>query len=329
MRIIDLTRLLKGALLNRPTVSEIYGFAFEAKRIKQGFAFIADEADDTELTLAIKNGAYAIISSKEIQILDSEVAYIKVDDLRSSLLRLMRYEASQKGIRFFYVNPVQMAILSRLSLAKNANIMSENISELFDKILRANSGEYFFSSNTRALERIAPFYDQVFSDTKVSPINPSSIFFSNVICDDIFYQNLGVPRVFLPTFCGLLKFLRQNDITFRVNDTKNLGHFEPIFIDKNFKPTNFGSTFRAIISESDEELFKVELAFLQKHFDKNEIRFCIPKSADFKITDAIYIDDLTQIKELRNFRYALVFGTNSEILNALQESEAQISLFDF
>ncbi|WP_169763501.1 ferrochelatase [Campylobacter mucosalis] len=328
MLIIDLVRLLKGELANRPAISQIYGFSFEAKRIKQGFAFIATQADEDEIATAIKNGAYAIVYDEQVSIIDTEIAYIKVENLRSSLFRLMRYLASQKNIRFFYVNPMQMAMLERLNLGKNATLMSENIDELFDKILRANSNECFFGSHTRTLERISPFYDQVFSDTKITPINPSSIFFSSFICDEIFYQNLNIPRVFLPAFCGLLKFLNKNEISFRVNETKNLGHFEPIFIDKNFRPTNFGSSFRAIITESDEELFYVESAFLQKNFSADEIIFCLPKDTNIKLENAFYFESLNELKELKNFRYALVLTHKSELLSILNEGEKDLGLFD-
>lgn len=329
MLIQDLTRLLRGEALNRPIVSQIYGFAFEPKHVKQGSAYIAESLNHDELAQAIKNGAYAIISNDKVDIIDPEIAYIKVDDLRTSLFRLMRYEASIKNLKFFYVNPIQMAILSRLNLSKNAILINQSISELFDKIMRSNTSEYFFSSCSKTLERVSPFYDQVFCDTKAKPINPSSIFFSNVICDDIFYQNLNIPRVFLPTFCGLLQFLRQNEISFRVGEIKNLGHFEPVFIDKNFYPTSFGSTFRAFITESDEELFRIETAFLQKNFDSDDVLFCLPKNLDIVIENAIYFENLNELKEIKKFRYALVFCDKNELLNTLSQVKEPKGLFDF
>ncbi|MCR4941272.1 MAG: ferrochelatase [Campylobacter sp.] len=327
MYIQDLLRLLRGELENRPAITQINGFAFEPKHIKQGYAFIADECNEEDIAQAIKNGAYAVISDARISISDTEIAYILVDNLRFALFRLMRYEASQKKLKFFYVNPVQMAILKRLNLSKNATILSENIAELFLKILKAGIGESFFSSNSRTLERISPFYDQVFSDTKSQNINSGSIFFSNVICDEIFYQNLSVPRVFLPAFCGLLKFLKSHEIDFKLGDMKNLEHFEPIFIDKNFKPVNFGSSFRAIIAESDEELFCIEHSFLQKHFD--DVKFCLPKNCDISVEGAIFFDKLSEIKELKNFRYALILCNKTELINMLNEGEDKQGKFEF
>ncbi|MCD8213330.1 MAG: ferrochelatase [Campylobacter sp.] len=328
MTIENLARLTNGQILNKPSVSSILDFAFEVKNVKRGYAFFALNTDDNDIELSIKYGAYAIVSEDEISPKDSEIAYIKVGSVQTAMMRLMRFEATHKNLKFCAVNAAQMSILERISLGKNAVLMPKNITELFYKIMRAKNGDIFFGDDTRVLQRISPLYDAVWTDTKAQAINPSSIFFTTVICDEVYYQNLNIPRVFMGMLCGLLHYFKQNDINFKINDTKNFGHFEPIFIDKNFKPINFGASFRALIVENDEELFLIESAFLQKNFNPEDALICLPRNSDIKVQNALYFDELDEIKSLKGFRYALIFCDKNELLNTLNQNREQKGLFD-
>ena len=327
MTIENLARLINGQTLNKPSVSSITDFAFEAKNVRQGYAFFALDAGENDVDLAVKHGAYAVIGEEEFTPKDSEIAYIKVSSVQTAIMRLMRFEATHKNLKFCAVNAAQMAILERISLGKNAALMPKSVPELFYKIMRAKDGDIFFSGDTHVLQRISPLYDAVWTDTKAQAINPSSIFFTTMICDGIYYQNLNIPRVFMGMLCGLLHYFKQNNISFKLNDTRALAHFEPIFIDKNFKPANFGASFRALIVENDEELFLIETAFLQKNFSIDEALICLPRSSDINVQNALYFDELEEIKNLKGFRYALVFCDKSELLNVLNQSKEQAGLF--
>lgn len=326
MRITNLARLLNGILLNNPSISQISGFSFDAKSTKRQNAFICLIADDTEIELAIKNGAYAIISSENLQIKDKEIAYIKVSNMQGSLFRLMRFLANEKKLRFYYVNLIQMSILKQINL-KNASLIKNEIKEIFESIENAEHESLFFADKRHILEHLSPNYEYVLTDTNAISINPSSIFFTNTICDDIYYQNLNIPQVFLSSFCGIIKFLNKNGIKFRLNEIKNLGHFEPIFIDKNFRAVSFGSSFRAIIAESDKELFMLEAKYLAKTFDDKDFIVALPKDTDFDIPNSYKFNDISEIKNLINFRYMLVFSQKDRLLNLLNETSDENLLF--
>ncbi|MBR8462560.1 ferrochelatase [Campylobacter sp. faydin G-105] len=329
MTIENLIRLINGRIINKPSVSSVSDFVFEPKNIKRGYAFIATNADENDIKDAIKHGAYAIISEDELIPSDSEIAYIKVDSLQNALMRLMRFEATHKNLKFCSINAVQKAIIERMSLSKNAILMPSEIKELFYKIVKAKNGDIFFSNEVRVLQRITPLYDAVWTDTKAQAINPSSIFFTTIICDDVYYQNLNIPRVFMGMFCGLLHYFKQNNITFKLNDHRVFGHFEPIFIDKNFKPISFGSSFRALIIEKDEELFSIEAAYLYKNFSEDEVVLCLPRDSEIDAPQAFRYDDLSEIKSLKGFRYALILCDKNEILSMLNQSKDQKKLFEF
>lgn len=265
MTIENLARLINGQTLNKPSVSSITDFAFEAKNVRQGYAFFALDAGENDVDLAVKHGAYAVIGEEEFTPKDSEIAYIKVSSVQTAIMRLMRFEATHKNLKFCAVNAAQMAILERISLGKNAALMPKSVPELFYKIMRAKDGDIFFSGDTRVLQRISPLYDAVWTDTKAQAINPSSIFFTTMICDGIYYQNLNIPRVFMGMLCGLLHYFKQNNISFKLNDTRALAHFEPIFIDKKFQTRKFRSQLsRADSRKRRGALFDRDCIFTKK-----------------------------------------------------------------
>ncbi|MGH1600232.1 ferrochelatase [Campylobacter majalis] len=325
MRVENLASLIKGVFENHVSITHIGGYSFEAKNVKRTHAYICLMADESEIELAIKNGAYAIITSEKIIINDSEVAYIRVENINTALIRLMRYFASQKALKFYCVNAVQMQILSKIH-AKNINFISKDLATLFKSIENAAFGAMFFGADIRILQQLNPLYEHVFADVKIYSLNSGSIFFTNVIIDDVYYQGLGVAGVFLPSFAGLVKFLNSNKIEYKIGEIKNLGHFEPIFIDKNFAPVSFGSSFRAVICESDEELFKIEANYLYNKFGDG-VKILVPKMSWFECENAIKIDDLRDVKEYKNFRYVLIFCKKQELLEILSEEKQTLSLF--
>ena len=328
MTIENLARLINAQILNKPSVSGVLDFTFNPKSVRRGFAFIAQDANEQDLELAVKNGAYAVICEEAPSVCDSETAYLKVQNLQTALVRLMRFESAGKNLKFCLVNAAGAAILGCMSLSKNASLLPADFSQAFMKILRAKSGDVFFTGDARMLQRIAPAYDSAFTDAKIGALNPSSIFFTTLICDGIYYQNLALPRVFTGTFCGLLHYLRANGVEFKLGDMRALGHFEPIFIDKNFRPAHFGASFRALITESDDELFEIEAAYLRKNFDPADVIFCLPTDSRINIAGAFRFSDLNELKGLKNFRYALINANKSEILTALNASDGERNLFE-
>ena len=319
MTIENLTHIINGQILNNPSISSVTSFAFEAKNIKRGYALIATQSD--QIAPAIKQGAYAIMPS------DDEIAFIKVASLQTAIIKLMRFEAIHKNIKFCAVNPFIKALLEKSHLEKNAHVIPENLTDLFYKIFHANLFDTFFSDDTRILQRLSLLYETAWTDTNISVLNPSSIFFTTLIYDDKYYQNLSIPRVFAGMFCGLLGYLKKNNIGFKVTESRISSHFDPVFIDKDFKPVGFGSSFRAVIAENDEELFLTESIFLRRNFSESELKFCLPKDSTLKVENAIFYENLDEIKELQNFVYALVLCKKEDLLDSLSQSKEQSGLF--
>ena len=88
MRIDTIIELLDGELRNRGFISEIIGFADKLNQVTREFLFISN--DENEIKEAIQNGAYAILSSENVKIIDNEIAWIRVENIEDSLLKLLK-----------------------------------------------------------------------------------------------------------------------------------------------------------------------------------------------------------------------------------------------
>lgn len=328
MNIENLKRLINGDSMNTPSVTSVVDFSFEAKNIRQGYAYIGMNGTQEDINEAIANGAYAVLIDEECEISDKEIAFIRVDNLNTAIMRLVRFESSSKGLKFCSINAVQKAILNRVSLAKNAAILPTEIKELFIKIFHAKNGDTFFCDDLKILSKVAPFYDTAWTDMNAQAINEGSIFFTTLICDGVYYQNLAIAKVFKGFLAGLIQYLNKNEIGFKLGDLRGIEHFEPTFVDRNFKITPFGASFRAFITENDDSLFEMEANFLRRNFSEM-IEICVPKNFRSNLEPSFVFNDLSELKQLQNFRYALVKCQRSELEAMLNQPEKEENLFGF
>ena len=87
MRIDTIVNLVDGELVNSGYISEINQFSNNLKKVKRENLFISNDIE--EIKEAIKKGAYGVLFSKDINIIDDEIAWIKVDNIQDALFRLL------------------------------------------------------------------------------------------------------------------------------------------------------------------------------------------------------------------------------------------------
>ncbi|HEG5083145.1 TPA: hypothetical protein SEV89_000395 [Campylobacter fetus] len=326
MRIENLTRLVDGELQNNPKISMVSGFCLEADDVKNGFAFIALNATRDDAILAIQNGAYALITDLNLEIYDDEIAIIKVDNLASSVLRLARFIATQKELKFFHLNVVQNAIFSCLSLPKKISLISSNLNEILTKIINAAHNDIFLSKDEILLNRI--FEKTAIKDSQnFSLIHSHSIFYTSIMFLDTYYENLNFPSIFASDLAKVMQFFYDYNLNFNIKDFREFNHFRAIFVDRflNIKP--FGASYRAFICENNEELFITEAKFLKSKFENTFI--CTPINHRLRDMADLCFESLNDLKMMSDFKYALVFSDFHELESSLNETKTERTLFDF
>lgn len=315
MNIDNLVRLTKGELLSKPKISSIANFATILKDVTLGSCFFT--SDENEARKALNLGAYAIISDDVLDVLDSDIAYIKVDILKRAKFRIIRYFTALNDLKFIKVTPLMAEILEFMKFDKSVFVLDDK--NIFNGSINAPKKSIIFSQNisgdiTQNFIALKPDFSSKFEKN-------SSIFHMKFSCKNSYFST-NLPEIFTPEIYALVNFLR--DVEFKFRDFSDFKHFNPIFVDKFYNIKSFGESYRAFIAESDEKLFIRATNYLKSKFSRDILTFSpITSSAESDIK----FDNLDEIKTKLNFRYALVLANKDEILDILNLKKDENLLF--
>lgn len=331
MNVDNLVQLIRGELHSKPSIRAVENFCYDASAIARGDIYMAIDRTQSSVNLAIKNGAYAILYDIDLEITDKEIAWIKVCSIEMSIMRLMRFQSSYKKFIFVALSFLQEEILKSFKQLKNAYILPSNPLDAFLTIMKAPKKSYIFCSNAPMLQKVAPVHESIWTETKVQDLSKGSLFISNFVHQGDFYQNIPISPIFIPAMCGVLSFLKAHNLTSLYANIKPLEHFEPLFIDKFFSPRPFGQTRRALIIESNEELFIYAAKQLSKFLGGKNFITCKPKKSKLNFQTTYSYTDESYLKMLNTYKftYALVLGNKLAIEQALikEENERYPTLF--
>ena len=327
INIINLARLSGGKLINEPSVSVVEGFAYKSESVKSKFAFIDINGDESEIQKAIELGAYAIIFSGDCEIQNSEIALIKVANLNQALSRLIVFFANSKNHKFVQTSLIQSEILKLFSLPKNIFFLPKNLHEFLVLLTNNDNEKIFFCDNDEMCEKFNLNFLKIIPNPNYQILILGSIFFSNFIFNEVYYQNLPLPRIFIDDFCGVVEFLEKENLTYKIGDFRNLEHFEPIFVDRFFKICKFGDSYRAFICERDEKLFVRCANFLNSEFSQNIVIVTNWDNDINGIQPDFRYNKLENLKNIKNFHYALVDCDKKSLLDMLNSQNIEKSLF--
>lgn len=266
MRIENLLKIIDGELENSPSVSFFDQIRLDAKQIKRADAFLC--IDENDLQTAIDNGAYVIIYTKDISILDDEIAWIKVENIEKTLIRYLRYKTIQISSKIYYCNDIIFQILKSIVAIRDLIFLDNDIFKNFNKIINANSNCIFISNNKKFLDGIGPKHiDIPILNTNDIRLVKHTIFKSDFILNEKYYKNINIPKIFLKFLNSSIQFLENLNYNYNIENLSIKSHFEPLFIDNNFNLKEFGETNKVIIVENDQNIIDNEVKYL-KHSAK-------------------------------------------------------------
>lgn len=321
----NLINLLKGNLLNNATISGVSDFCVTPEKVTQKSAFISINSDQKKIEEAVKNGAFAVIFEKDCEIINNEVAFIKVDDLEFSIKRLILFFANNH--KFVLLSEIQNDIFHYFSLPKNIIFASNYLDEFLIQVANAKPNSIFLCEKKEHEILNLPNITEISPNSNFEILFKNSIFFSNFIFDGIYYSNLNFPYFLLDELCGIIGFLKEKEINFKIQDLRNLEHFCPIFVDSFLKPTPFGSSHHAFIAENNVELFIKAAKFLKSEFDK-DIVICGSWSKEYgDLIIDYHFNRIQNIENVTRFRYALVHCQKDELLEILNREKPEATLF--
>ncbi|MGJ0316648.1 peptidoglycan synthetase [Aliarcobacter cryaerophilus] len=332
MKISSIVDIVDGELLNSPSISFINNISSDANKVKTSDMFIAKNIED--LKIALQNGAYAVIFEKDFEVIDNEIAFIKVKNLELALLKIVRYKLSTLKIKSYFCTDetFDMLKLYQNNHTKPIFLISKNIEKAFKFIDDIKDGDILISKNKKLLESIYPDikeFEKKLDENSIKNLIKHSLFELSFSYKDIYFSKLRLSKIYLNSFLNIYDFFKGN---IDISKLKLYSNFKAIFIDKDFQPIESGKSDSFIICQTNKNLIPIEIAYLKNEFKYAKTIFVSKYKISFlDEKEQIIINNIEDLKNiLKNLKFNCVYligFTNQESFEFLQNSQKLQALF--
>lgn len=332
MKISSIVDIVDGELLNSPSISFINNISSDANKVKTSDMFIAKNIED--LKIALQNGAYAVIFEKDFEVIDNEIAFIKVKNLELALLKIARYKLSTLKIKSYFCTDetFDMLKLYQNNHTKPIFLISKNIEKAFKFIDDIKDGDILISKNKKLLESIYPDskeFEKKLDENSIKNLIKHSLFELSFSYKDIYFSKLRLSKIYLNSFLNIYDFFKGN---IDISKLKLYSNFKAIFIDKDFQPIESGKSDSFIICQTNKNLIPIEITYLKNEFRYAKTIFISKYKISFlDEKEQIIINNIEDLKNiLKNLKFNCVYligFTNQESFEFLQNSQKLQALF--
>jgi len=336
MRLENVLALTHGSLVNEPFVNTFTNVVFDSKVVKRGDLFLA--FDEKAIEDAILNGAYGIIFSKPTQISDSEIAWIKVQDIEESLKRLLRFKLIEKDINVYECNEIVLKLTLQVVTESSFIALEGGIKDVFKQLWEIEGASSILFSPT-LIDRDIFTKTIKLSENSFTHINivEHTLFETSFIYDNIFYERQQISPFFMPYLEIVLNLFKNLKINYRLRKFTPIDHFEAVFTNKKFEIKEFGTSDKVLIFEKNCSLVESEILYLQREATWARIVYVMPRKEQHLIDkiinkNSIIIynneNEIINLLKEASFHFALIIGTDKSILSKPFNNQAEVSLFD-
>ncbi|MCT7531444.1 peptidoglycan synthetase [Aliarcobacter cryaerophilus] len=332
MKISSIVDIVDGELLNSPSISFINNISSDANKVKTSDMFIAKNIED--LKIALQNGAYAVIFEKDFEVIDNEIAFIKVKNLELALLKIVRYKLSTLKIKSYFCTDetFDMLKLYQNNHTKPIFLISKNIEKAFKFIDDIKDGDILISKNKKLLESIYPDskeFEKKLDENSIKNLIKHSLFELSFSYKDIYFSKLRLSKIYLNSFLNIYDFFKGN---IDISKLKLYSNFKAIFIDKDFQPIESGKSDSFIICQTNKNLIPIEIAYLKNEFKYAKTIFVSKYKISFlDEKEQIIMNNIEDLKNiLKNLKFNCIYligFTNQESFEFLQNSQKLQTLF--
>jgi len=331
MRLENLLALTQGSLKSTPAITATDGICFDAKKVKRGNLFIA--LDPKDINEAVLNGAYAVVFDKPTQILDSEIAWIKVDDAELALKRVLRFHLIEKDLRVYECDPITL----KLAL----QVMTPNTFVVVHGSLY-NVAHQLFDIDSKSTVLFAPTLigNEIFTSAQSIPttgyesinIIEQTLFETSFIYANKFYERQLLSPFFIPYLERLLHLFKIIKLEYRLKQFTPIAHFEAVFTNARFDVQDFGASDRVLIFEPDFELITQQIDFLKRQASWAKIIYVVPWQKKQLLNNAENIftyahpQDIIELLKNSDFHFALIAEQDKSLLELLSVSQSHQQL---
>lgn len=329
MQISSLIDIIDGRLLNSPSISFIYSFKCDPSKVKEGDLFIAKRIDDIEL--AVKNGAFAIITEQQYPIIDNEIAWIKVEDVSLCLIQLVRFKLANFNLETYFCDKISYDLLNIFasSSSKKIRLIPDNLEEFIKQLDEVENNDVIISKDKFILDKIYPNNKNFNNDVyELKNLTEHSLFEVSFSFNDYYFSKLKISSLYIPQFIATYNFL---DCELDLSKLKSFNHLKPMFLDKNLEITDFGKSDKFVLVQNNEYIINNEIKYIKSKYKYAKTIFITSSYITSLKDEQIIVDNLDEVKnvlESNPFNAAYLIGFDYEMISTgLIKLEKQNSLF--
>jgi hypothetical protein len=332
MRLENILALSKGVLLGEPSISLFESVVFDPSKVKRGSFFVAYSPED--IPEALQNGAYGVMFDKPTQISDSEIAWIKVENIDNALKKLLRFYLLEKELQIYACDPITLHLSSMISTPVNFCNIEGSISSIWEKLWPLEKKSIvLFSPALSDSDIFIEYYQLIRAQDKTITIIEQTLFETSFIHNDTFYERQMLSPFFIPYLEHILFFYTFLRIPFQIRGFSKMGHFIPVFTNSRLEIKEFGSSDRVVIFEPLLELIDEQIDFLDSQASWAKIIYLLPDTMRSSLTIGVeniifyrYSEEVLAILQSKSFHFALVAGVDKGILNPPRSAMKQLEL---
>ncbi len=308
MRISEVIGITGAKLLNNPHINSIERLCFSANKSRRGDLFIAQNTKD--IKEAIKKGIFAVLFEGDCEIIDDEIAWLRVDSLQSACGFFVRYLLIDYAIKVVAANSIQaeiaqvlfppqqilfaqkskIAFLEQLTLLFEIERKEHGLNNLFEfadetrslDLLNADGKKlpYVFASETFLKEiEIDPL---LILDIDYAPLKlyVSSFFSMKVIYEHKFYD-IPFPASLFEDFKVMIRLAKSLHIPINLNNINPLPSVKFYsFKDNGYVVEGRKGIKTLIVIQGNEELFNNMALYLESDAKWANKFYLLPKNLE-------------------------------------------------
>ncbi|ULO01757.1 hypothetical protein AVANS_1137 [Campylobacter sp. RM5004] len=248
MQISNFSELINAKIINKSNNLRLSSFCTNLSNVTMASAFFTNSEEEAKE--AINKGAYAIISTDKLKVVDEEVAYLLVDDFYHSMLRIIAFSSMNKRAILF--DELGIECLKRL----NISVLSNDLFKDFELILKQ---DLLFSSDLDYLKELSLSVSK--QEYSYNIIKRSSFFYQDLILNDEYYYNVFIPVIFTEQLAKIHS-IKELEINY-----SNLKLLDFIFLNENNEIVKMSEGSKVVFFEQNIEVIKE----IKKHINLVEV----------------------------------------------------------
>lgn len=319
MRLENVLALTDAKLLNKPSISAFNSISLKLTTLKRGDLFIATDIQD--IVEAIRLGAYGIMFDSQVNITDSEIAWIYVQNIEDAISKILRFHLLDKNISMYECDEITIKLSTQIYHGNEVVAVERDIYNAFELLWNNNQVSLLLFLDSFE-------YKKIFTSVKTLPKITSSkinivektLFETSFIYDDIFYERKLLSPFFIPYLETVLQLFKNEKLQYNITSFNIQNHFQAIFINHNLEEKEFGTSDKVLIFEPSFQPVLSQIEFLKQQASWAKIIYIIPSYRQNRFTDLTNILtydtklDIIKILKTVDFHFALIAEQGLELL---------------